>query len=216
MIISGRQIRGARGLLGWSRDELARKTDLTKITLGNIEFETVQPQEKTLNKIFGIFDKQGIVFTEDDGVKMRKQEIRTYSGKAGFRQFLDHVYETLKDGGIIRQFNFGEGRYLPYEETFVTEYIGRMSAVKNLDAKVLVTSGEENRPLSYCSYRTLDKSFKNMSPWYLYNEFLVLSLNEIGGKREFVSIHSKFLAQRYVDEFDIFWKLSGSDKKKGK
>ena len=217
MIISGRQIRGARGLLGWSMEDLASKTDINRITIRQIEGDEVQPQEKTLTKIFAIFDKHGIEFLPDEGLKIRKQEARFYSGKTGYRQFLDHVYETLRDGGAIRQFNFGDLRYLPYEESFVTEHIQRMSEVKSLDAKVLETGGETKNPVTYCSYRYLDKKFKEMAPWYLYGDYLVLSLFETGGKREFVTIHSKLLAERYLKEFDIFWDMAEAPrKKKGK
>src|ERR1700722_1220616 len=205
MIISGRQIRGARGLLGWSMDELAKKADVTVMTLRHVENDLTQPQEKTIASIYSILDKHGIVFLEDDGVKVRKQEARTYSGKAGYRQFLDHVYETLKDGGRIRQFNFGDLRYLPYEENFVGEHLERMSAIERLDAKVLEIGGETKIPVSYCSYRYLDKKFKEMAPWYLYGDYLTLSLFETGGKREFITIHSKLLAEHYLREFDIFW-----------
>ncbi len=216
MIITGRQIRGARGLLGWSMEDLAAKTGLTRITIRQIEAETVQPQEKTLTKIFAVFDKHGIEFQPDEGIKIRKQDTRSYSGKSGYRQLLDHVYETVKNGGVIRQFNYGDRRYAPFEEAFVTEHLTRLSAVKGLDAKVLEQSGDTPNPVSYCTYRDLDKKFKDMAPWYLYGDYLVLSLHEAGGKREFVTVHSKLLAERYIKEFDIFWNISAPPKRKTK
>jgi transcriptional regulator with XRE-family HTH domain len=216
MIITGRQIRGARGLLGWGMEDLANKTGLTRITIRQIEAETVQPQEKTLTKIFALFDKHGVEFLPDEGIKIRKQETRAYSGKAGYRQLLDHIYETLKNGGHIRQFNFVALRYAPYEESFVREHIERMAAIKGLDAKVLEPSSEMEEPVSYCAYRTLDKQFRDMAPWYLYGDYLVLSLNETGGKREFITVHAKLLAERYLKEFDIFWNISALSKRKKK
>ena len=214
MIITGRQIRGARGLLGWSMEELAEKTDTTRITIRQVEDDTVQPQERTLNKIFGIFDKHGVEFLPEEGVKIRKQEARYYSGKAGYRQLLDHVFETMKDGGVIRQFNFEDLRYLPAEEVFVAEHLKRMSSIKGLDAKVLEPANGDSEQVDYCSYRIMDKKFKDMAPWYLYGDYLVQSLFETGGKREFVTIHSKLLAERYLKEFDIFWNLAESPRKK--
>ncbi|NCC02668.1 MAG: XRE family transcriptional regulator [Proteobacteria bacterium] len=214
MNITGRQIRGARGLLGWKMEDLADKAGLTRITIRQIENETVQPQEKTLAKIYAVFDKFGVEFLPDEGMRIRKQDTRIYSGKAGYRQFLDHVYETLKSGGHIRQFNFGDMRYLPNEEGFVADHYLRMGSVKGLDAKVLEIGDETKHPLAYCTYRKLDKKFKDMAPWYLYGEYLTLSLYETGGKREFITIRSKLLAERYLKEFDIFWNMATSEKKK--
>jgi transcriptional regulator with XRE-family HTH domain len=217
MIITGRQISGARGLMGWSIEDLVSKTGVNRITIRQIESDEVQPQEKTLAKIFSTFDKHGIEFLPDEGVRVRKQETRTYSGKAGYRQFLDHVYETLRGGGRIRQFNFGDLRYLPYEENFVGEHLKRMSAIDNLDAKVLEPEGETQIPVSYCTYRFMEKKFEDMAPWYLYGDYVAFSLFEGGNKKEFVTIHSKMLAERYIKEFDIFWDLAEPPrKKKGK
>jgi hypothetical protein len=77
--------------------------------------------------------------------------------------------------------------------------------------------GETKVPVPYCDYRYLDKKLKDMAPWYLYDNYLVLSLYESGGKREFITIHSKLLAERYLKEFDIFWNMADMPrKKKGK
>ena len=183
MTISGRQIRAARGLMGWSMEDLAEKAGLTTVTIRHIESDAVQPQEKTLASILIVFDKQGLEFGEDEGVKIRRQHIRHYSGKAGYRQLLDHIYETLKDGGRIRQFNFGDLRYLPYADEFVAEHLKRMANIDDLDAKVLEARGDTEIPVSYCSYRYLDAVFKDMAPWYLYNDYLVMSLFEKGARK---------------------------------
>jgi len=203
-------------LLGWSIEDLVAKTGVNRITIRQIEGDEVQPQEKTLSRLFSEFDKQGIEFQPDEGIKIRKQEARTYSGKSGYRQLVEHMYETLKGGGVIRQFNYGDPRYAPYEEAFIAEHIKRMSAVKGLDGKVLEQNGETPNPVSYCDYRVLDKKFEDMNPWYLYDDYIVLSLFETGGKREFITIHSKLLAERYMKEFDIFWNLSAPYKRKKK
>lgn len=148
---------------------------------------------------------------------MRKQHMRVYSGKAGYRQLLDHIYETLKSGGRIRQFNFGDERYLPYADNFVSEHTQRMGEIDGLDAQVLSIKGTVNLPLEYCSYRYLDKAYAVMAPYYIYDDYLVMSLNESSHKKEFITIHSKFLTERYVQEFEMFWsKADNPAKKRGK
>ncbi|MBP7253759.1 MAG: hypothetical protein KBA75_09790, partial [Alphaproteobacteria bacterium] len=123
-------------------EDLAQKADVTTVTVRNIESDAVQPQEKTLASIMTCFDKQGVEFQDDEGVKIRKQQVRSYNGKAGYRQFLDHVYETLKGGGRIRQFNFGDKRYLPYSDDFVGDHLKRMASIDGLDARVLALEEE--------------------------------------------------------------------------
>ena len=216
-MITGRQIRAARGLLEWKAEDLAKKAGTTRVTISKIESDLVQPQEKTLTRILAAFDKHGVEFLEDEGVKIRKQNMRIYSGKAGYRQLLDHIYETLKDGGRIRQFNFGDERYLPYADNFVSEHIERMGQIDNLDAQVLALKGEVNAPLPYCDYRILDKSYAVMTPYYIYDDTIIMSLNDSNHKKEFITIHSKFLTERYVQEFELFWsKADTPAKRRGK
>lgn len=214
MNVSGRQIRGARGLLGWSMEELAATCELTRLTIRQIENETVQPQDRTLARILTVLDKEGIEFTENEGVCIRKHHMRTYSGKTGYRQLLDHIYETVRKGGRIRQFNFGDERYMPIADDYAAEHVKRMEAIEGLDTKVLVLDGELGTPLSYCSYKTLDDEFKDVAPWYLYGDNLILPLSDGTSKRECVSICSKQVAERYIREFDAFWEKSSVRLKK--
>ncbi|MDP9127247.1 MAG: helix-turn-helix domain-containing protein [Pseudomonadota bacterium] len=216
MIVTGRQIRAARGLMGWSMEDLADKAGVTTVTIRHIESESVTPQEKTLSSILSVFDKQGVEFHEDEGVKLRRQYARYYSGKSGYRQLLDHIYETLKGGGRLRQFNFGDLRYLAYADEFMSDHLKRMSTISGLDAKVLEGEGDTEVPVSYCSYRRLDAAFERMAPWYLYGDHLVLSLFERGNRKEFAAVHSKMLAEKYAAQFDIFWAMAERKKPRGK
>jgi hypothetical protein len=126
---------------------------------------------------------------------------------------LDHIFETLKKGGRIRQFNFDDDHYLSYADDFMSEHLKRMAEIKNLDARVLAVRGESSRSASYCDYRFLESKFGAIAPYYVYEDYVVLSLNETGSKKEFVTIHSKLLAERYVSEFDLFWDMAGAKKK---
>jgi transcriptional regulator with XRE-family HTH domain len=195
-------------------EDLADKTGITRITVRQIEAETVQPQERTLASILTAFDKEGIEFQDNEGVCIRKHQMRTYSGKAGYRQLLDHVYDTVKKGGRIRQFNFGDERFVPIDDSSAAEHIQRMEEIDGLDAKVLVQEGEIGNPVSYCSYRSLDSSYADMAPWYLYGDNLILPLSDGSHKRECVSLHSKQVAERYIREFELFWNLGNKALKK--
>ncbi len=213
-MITGRQIRAARGLLEWNAEDLARKSGLTRVTISKIESDVVQPQEKTLKSIMEVFDTNGVEFLDDEGVKIRKNEIRVFTGKVGYRQFLDHIYETVKDtGGRICQLT-SEGKYLPYADDYADLHIERMGKIKSLDARVLTLENDDNFPASYCQYRWLDKSHVALAPFYVYGDFVVLSLHEAAHKRELVSLRSKLLAERYIEQFDFFWNKASAPKRK--
>ena len=217
MMLSARQIRAARGLLEWSSKELAGKVGITQATLSKIETELAQPQERTLSSIANVLDMNGVEFLDGDGVKMRQSEVRVFSGKNGYRQFLDHVYDTLKKGGRIRQFNLSDSGNLSFVDEFGKAHLERMAQIDDLDAKVLTQEGDTDFPASYCEYRWIDKHDANLAPFYIYGDNVVLPMYESSHKREWVSINSKLLAERYALQFDQFWENASLPKKaKGK
>jgi len=205
-MITGRQIRAARSLLEWSADDLARKTGLTRTTISNIEAGTVQPQEKSLANILSAFDKHGVEFLEDEGVKISKQQVKVFSGKVGYRQFLDHVYETLSEaGGRIRQFNLSDASNLSFADDYGQVHLIRMGTIAGLDARVLTMEGDTTFPAAYCDYRWLNKVDGDCAPFYVYGDYLAMPMYESPHKRELLVIRSKLLAERYCKQFDRFW-----------
>ena len=212
-MITSRQIRAARGLLEWSGDDLAHKVDITRATLSKIESDLVQPQERTLARIAEVLDRHGVEFTDGDGVKMRQQEVRVFNGKAGYRQFLDHVYATLRNGGRIRQFNLSDSGNLAFADDYGQAHLSRMGMIDNLDARVLTTEGDTAFTAPYCTYRWINKDDADLAPFYLYGDNIVLPMYESTHKREWVSINSKLLAERYIKQFDKVWGRASVPKK---
>ena len=213
-MITARQIRAARGLLEWSGDDLASKAGVTRATLSKIESDLVQPQERTLMSIADVFDQNGVELLPDgDGVKMRQQEVRVFSGKTGYRQFLDHIYLTLKHGGRIRQFNLSDSGNLSFVDDYGQAHLSRMAMIDGLDAKVLNPEGDVAFPASYCTYRWLSKDNADLAPFYVYGDNVLLPMSESSNKREWISINSKPLVERYTKQFDKFWATASVPKR---
>ena len=69
------QIRGARGLLGWSQSELARRAGLSHPTVKRVETETgPRVSDRARAKIHRALEVAGIEFIDENGggVKLRK------------------------------------------------------------------------------------------------------------------------------------------------
>ncbi|MDD3287471.1 MAG: helix-turn-helix transcriptional regulator [Alphaproteobacteria bacterium] len=56
------QLRAARGLLGWSRSELAKEAKISAETIKNIEHGTFSPKEETLKTLVDTFARRGVQF----------------------------------------------------------------------------------------------------------------------------------------------------------
>ena len=62
MTISPELCRGARGLLGWSQQELARRTQVARKTVADFELGQITPQPRTLRDIVAALEAAGIEF----------------------------------------------------------------------------------------------------------------------------------------------------------
>lgn len=71
-MITGPQLRAARGLLDWSRNDLARVAKISPETVKNIEAGTFKPNPQTAAAVIDALKVSGIVLTEDEGVRKQK------------------------------------------------------------------------------------------------------------------------------------------------
>ncbi len=70
------QCRAARGLLGWSRAQLAEKSKVAVKTIADFEREARTPYDRTLADLRRAFESAGVLFVEENGdgpgVRVRK------------------------------------------------------------------------------------------------------------------------------------------------
>lgn len=206
MMISAAQLRAARGLLDWTRSELAKASGLSAETIKNIEHGVYAPQESTINAIVNCFSNNSVEFTEDDGVKVRTNRVKVFSGKNGHIELLDHIYEVLRvAGGRIRQFNLSDGTYLHYTRNTGDYHMDRMSKIANLDARVLLPNDDTSRPAQYCEYKWINENSEKLIPYYVYNDYICMVIFKDDNEVETISIHSKPLADMHVEQFEKYW-----------
>jgi transcriptional regulator with XRE-family HTH domain len=72
-VITVAQIRGARGLLGWSQQDLADAAGISRPTIADFESGKRAPYERTLEQLQSALEKAGIEFTNgnEPGVKLK-------------------------------------------------------------------------------------------------------------------------------------------------
>jgi len=76
-LVGPKQIKAARALLGWSQEELAKCSDLSKPTIARLEksISLEKHPYKTISSIFSAFTLHGIIFINQDdvtGVSIKK------------------------------------------------------------------------------------------------------------------------------------------------
>ncbi len=62
MCISPRLCRAARGLLGWSQQELATRAQVARKTIADFELSQVNPHPRTLRDVIAALEAAGVEF----------------------------------------------------------------------------------------------------------------------------------------------------------
>ena len=205
MQLSGPQLRAARSLIDWNRDELAKAAKCSPETIKNIEHGIFRPQEETTDRIIKAFAAVDIVFTEDQGVKFTSKTVRLYHGAEGYAAFLNFICEEMKNGGNAYQLNYPDSVIKRFGGTAGKTYMDRMSKVPNFVAKCLVPEGDANFPAKYCQYKWLPKKHAESLSYYMFGDYVSL-LSAVSEKEVvFIVIHAPALAQVLRDQFEIYW-----------
>jgi len=86
MNVTSAQLRGARAMLGWTRQRLAVAAQVHRQSIGDIEMGRVQPQRGTMQRLVVALESGGVVFAEGGfvAIKPAKMEFSAIaSGKSG-------------------------------------------------------------------------------------------------------------------------------------
>ena len=170
MSITTAQIRGARGILNWSQQDLAQRTGISATSIGSIENGQTTPRESTLSTIRKTLENGGIEFIGLEGIRQRSNDVRIYRGKEGFIEFYNDIYETVQSSpSEIFVSNVDERLFVKILGDFAKVHVDRITALKNIRYKILVKDGDNYIPGSgYAEYRWMPKELFSSVPFCVY------------------------------------------------
>lgn len=218
--ISGPQLRAARGMLDWTREQLAKEAGISQETIKNIEHGIFRPQESTTSAIIKAFAIHDVVFTESEGVQVRKDSVIRFEGVEGFKRFMDDVYavaqlaESKLDGSKpFYLVGLDDRFFIKYLGDFFTVYhVKRMNALKNkFKMRILVKdrphtlSQEEMKEGSYREYRVHTSPVTGNVLFYVYGDKLAILVFEGVDAPQIVVVTSSLVAKAYREQFETLW-----------
>lgn len=180
MTITTAQIRGARGILNWSQSDLAERTGISATSIGSIENGQSTPRENTLKAIRQAFEKSGIEFLENEGVRKRSAEITILRGLAGFQKFAFDIYETVQnDSREVLQAYVDDRKYADLLGDEAYPYVKRMETLKEKRFKILQKEDDAYFPAkNYAEYRWIPAKQFIAVPFIVYGDNLATILFE--------------------------------------
>lgn len=205
MTITTAQIRGARGILNWSQQDLAQRTGISATSIGAIENNQTTPRESTLSTIRKTFESGGIEFIGLDGVRLRTGDVRTYIGKEGFIEFYDDIYETVRNAeNEILVSNVDERAFVKTLGDYAHVHVDRIKALGNVHYKILVKEGDTYIPGSgYAEYRWIPKELFASVPFYVYGNKLAIMIFD--NEPSVILLQYPSIAEAYRVQFYDMW-----------
>jgi transcriptional regulator with XRE-family HTH domain len=90
------QCRGARGLLGWTQQDLANASGLSKTAINNFEKGHSDIKSESLRAIRMAFESADVEFLGQDGLRKKTENIRILKGPSAMSDLLLDISDTLK------------------------------------------------------------------------------------------------------------------------
>jgi len=170
-MVSHKQIKAARAHLGWSQPQLAYHAGVGITTVRVTELGSI-PRGDTLNKIRMAIESRGIEFTENDGIRVRNNEVRVFSGPDSREMFFDDMLRTVREQGgeiittIETQDKFLHVCGLPHGNHDKIKQLSELAHVKCLLSQI---SPPSPFPSSF-HFRTIHRNYIGPSYNFVYGD----------------------------------------------
>lgn len=212
-MLTGKQIRAARVLLGWDASILAERVEHRRETIIAIERGDTQPRPSTMKKIIQVLDEAGIEFLENSGVRYKMKNFGVLEGYAGFQKFNDMVFEYIHSyGGSICVSGVDERQFAKYRPAGDSHRI-RMAEIakqrQDFNMRILVKEGDYNfTAQKYATYRWSPKEYFSPVPFYVFGDTLALISFENDPAPLVLLVQSGPFAEAYRQSFNFAWASS--------
>lgn len=207
-MITPTQMRAARAMLDVSQGHVAEYLGIAANTLSKIESGQSDVSVSRNADIQRFYEREGIAFTDNDGVKWSKEEIMIYEGAEQFGDFLDDIYETARDvGGELCLFNAKPDNWIQLagKEKY-DAHSSRMAGLENnFKVKITVKSGNTDFISgAFAEYRWVPEQMFNEKSFYAYGDKIAFMNFDNENSRVLVLKHSDF-SNGFRVLFNIAW-----------
>ena len=205
MTIDAKQIRAARALLNWSRDDLANYAGVSVPALARAEAGESQLRNSSILKIVTALEKAGVEFMPNFGVRMRNDLILKLEGDDANSQLLEDVFQTLagRPGSTVYIAGVKEEKSISdLDLENLKKHISRLSNA-GISEKLLIEEGDHNLIAPKDYYRVIPKAFFENVPIQVYGD--KIAFIEWGPPKQIIVVQNKGFAKALAKLIDFAW-----------
>lgn len=198
-MITPSQIRAGRALIGWSQSDLARRAQLTQVTIANVETHRTQAARDTLSRIEAALESQGVEFI-GNGVRHRDDYLSHYVGADAYLRLLDDVFFSLREqGGEVLFKGVDERKNYPG----VAECVRRMKNSK-IRLRLIIEEGNDHILGDLEDYRQVPSQYFSNGVTVVYaNKYAIFLV--IGEEPRVHVVSNMHVADAQRRIFEFLW-----------
>jgi transcriptional regulator with XRE-family HTH domain len=204
-MISSRQIKAARALLGWTQTELAKACGLHLNAINKIENGQGEPRPSTLERIKTACEVGGIRFRGQRGVELREDifEASRYEGPDYMRRQIDDFLSCLRGPGDEALFYFlDEQEFIEADSPQIDRYFKEMYKRGFSERCITRKNARSFMNKDKKSYRWLPDNILGTMAYSVYGNHVAFAQV---ATRELLIIRNNSLAATFRGQFEFMW-----------
>lgn len=220
-MITARQCKAARHLLGWTQENAAtasgvgistigsfENTDKTKANDNKTKATPKAPRADLIDQIREAFEKAGIEFLDGEGVKRRCQNTRTYNGPNACHDFFDEMVKEAKvnDCEIIAFIRLQE-ILTKYSGEHCSNNLQRLTQLHEITNVKCILS--DPRPPSFLmpsfEIKTVPKAALSPVSFFVYGNKMAQVYMDACLELSVLAVYEASMAQEYKNIFAFYW-----------
>ncbi len=206
-MITIQQLKAARTLLDWTQRQLAERSGLSLASIANFEQGKGKAHGKTQAAIQQAIENEGIEFTPEPGVRLRREkfQFRVLEGDAAVFELWDDMITALAStGGEVLLSGISETIWLEKYKAELTANLIKQRALK-IFSRVLLAQGDHQVLIGPASYRAVPKQVFHQTPYFVYaDRFAILNW---GPPIRIMLVANAGIAQSFRQQFDYNWDM---------
>ncbi len=205
-MITREQCRAARGLLGWTQQDLADNAGMSKTAVNNYERGMHDIRADSLTAIRDAFERFDIEFVGDYGVQQRRDTVKILRGEDALPLLWDDIFESLKGkGGEVLIANLDERRSEGDHPDQLAQHLKRLKA-HGITERLLVCEGDTYFLQPASCYRWLPKEVYEASMTsFIYSDKMALQLWR---ESMIILVQSPAAHNAEKQRFEFLWRSS--------
>ena len=170
-MITPTQMRAARAILDVSQGHVAEYLGIAANTLSKIESGQSDASASRVSDIQRFYEREGIEFTDHDGVKKNVSRVVEHEGQKGIQDFFDDVYKEASQGCVVNLFNGVPDLLIKWlGDDYYKMHASRMANLADrVEFNIIVEEGEDNFIAGgFAEYKHFPKEMFNNKTIYIY------------------------------------------------